>query len=94
MYEIVYFKLTTTVTSINMSNFNTLNVISMNSMFQNSKVTSLNLSSFELNDNVDLTKMFSNIPATTGYAKDEETAAKFNDSSVTSIPSTLKFTVK
>ena len=38
--------------------------------------------------------MFSRTSATIGYAKDQVTANKFNDSSVTNIPSTLKFTVK
>ena len=38
--------------------------------------------------------MFRNVSIIVGYAKDEGAADKFNDSSVTGIPSTLKFVVK
>ena len=72
----------------------TFTVENMNSMFYGNKSSVLDLSSFKLKDDVDLTSMFGVSKARIGYAKDEETAAKFNDSSITNIPSTLKFVVK
>ncbi len=86
---------TSSATSINgLENLNTSNVTDMDSMFASSNVSTLNLSNFVIGDNTILTGMFSGAKATTGYAKDETTANKFNNSSVTSIPNTLKFTVK
>ena len=38
--------------------------------------------------------MFNGSKSKIGYARDEETVAKFSDKSVTNIPSTLKFSVK
>lgn len=72
----------------------TFTVENMNSMFYGNKSSVLDLSSFKLKDDVDLTSMFGVSKARIGYAKDEETAAKFNDSSITNIPSTLQFVVK
>ena len=82
------------VTELYLNNFDTSNVIDMESMFSGSKIRTLNLSSFTLNDNVNLNEMFKNVSATLGYVKNETIASKFNDSSVTGIPNTLKFIVK
>ncbi len=84
----------TKFTSIDLSSFNTSKVTDMEAMFASSNVSTLDLSNFVIGDNTILTGMFNGAKATTGYAKDETTANKFNNSSVTSIPNTLKFTVK
>lgn len=81
-------------TAIDLSSFNTSKVTDMEAMFASSNVSTLDLSNFVIGDNTILAGMFNGAKATTGYAKDETTATKFNDSSVTSIPNTLKFTVK
>ena len=77
-----------------LNKFNTSKVVDMRSMFSISKAPTLDLSSFEISSVTDMAMMFRYSEATTGYAKDAQTAAKFNDSSVTNIPGTLKFTVK
>ena len=77
-----------------LNKFNTSKVVDMRSMFSSSKAPTLDLSSFEISSVTDMAMMFRYSEATTGYAKDAQTAAKFNDSSVTNIPGTLKFTVK
>ena len=80
--------------NINVSSFNTSNVTDMSRMFAWNDNIMLDLRSFDLNDNVDLTGMFTNSKSIIGYAKNETIVSKFNDSSVTGIPSTLKFIVK
>ena len=80
--------------SINLDSFDTENVTSMKYMFSYNKANELDLSNLDISNVTEMTGMFLNSKATTGYAKDEETAAKFNDSSITNIPSTLKFVVK
>ena len=77
-----------------LNKFNTSNVTNMSYMFCNSEVTMLDLSNFNTSNVTNMSYMFYNSKATAGYAKDAQTAAKFNDSSVTKIPNTLKFTVK
>ena len=77
-----------------LENFNTINVTDMRYMFLNSRVLTLDLSNFELNSSVVLTNIFSRTSATVGYAKTQIIADKFNDSTVTGIPSTLFFIVK
>ena len=81
-------------TTVDFSSYDTSLVINMNLMFFKSNITSLDLSNFVIGDGTILTGMFTDAKATIGYAKDEATATLFNDSSVTSIPDTLKFTVK
>ena len=81
-------------TTLDLSSFDTSKVTDMYWMFAWSKTTTLDLSSFDISKVTDMSNMFSDSAATTGYAKDAQTAAKFNDSSVTKIPDTLKFTVK
>ena len=82
------------VTELDLSSFNTSKVTNMEGMFRGSKVRILDLSSFNIDNVTDMSYMFSNVSAIIGYAKNEETALKFNDSSVTAIPSTLKFVVR
>ena len=77
-----------------LNKFNTSKVTDMVWMFSWSTITTLDLSSFDTSKVRDMRWMFEHCKATTGYAKDAQTAAKFNDSSVTNIPDTLKFTVK
>ena len=81
-------------TSLDLSSFNTSNVTDMRWMFANSKATSLDLSSFDISNVSNVDSMFGGVQATVGYAKDQATATKFNDSSVTGIPKTLTFKVK
>ena len=64
----------------------------MRSMFYNSKVTSLDLSSFDTSKVTDMNRMFWEAKATTGYARTQADADKFNASS--DKPSTLTFVVK
>ena len=81
-------------TTLDLSSFDTSKVTDMGGMFQYSNATALDLSSFDTSKVRDMSVMFFGCAATIGYAKDAQTAAKFNDSSVTNIPDTLKFTVK
>ncbi len=77
-----------------LTNFNTTKLTTMKGMFKASSVKTIDLSSFDISNVEDLRELFYNSSATIGYAKNQATADKFNDSSVTDIPSTLKFTVK
>ena len=79
---------------LNLTGFDTSNVENMNSMFYGNKSSTLDLSSFILKEDVDLTSMFGIAKARIGYAKDEKSINKFNDNTITSISSTLKFVVK
>ena len=81
-------------TTLDLSSFNTSKVTDMSRMFVASRVETLDLSNFDISSVTSMSDMFYGSDATTGYAKDADTAAKFNDSSVTNIPGTLKFTVK
>ena len=80
--------------NLDLSKFNTEKVTNMYSMFQGSKVKTLDLSSFTIDNVTNMTDMFRSTSATVGYVKSSDIATKFNDSSVTGIPSTLKFVVK
>ena len=82
------------VEELNLNGFDTSNVTDMLGMFWGSNINNLDLSSFDISKVTDMRDIFRKSTATTGYAKDAQTAAKFNDSSVTNIPDTLKFTVK
>ena len=84
----------TAIESINLDGWDTSNVTDMMYMFWGSTTTNLDLASFDTSKVTNMNNMFAYSKATTGYAKDAQTAAKFNDSSVTNIPDTLKFTVK
>ena len=80
------------VTSLDLSNFDTSNVTSMHSMFWGSAAISLDLSSFDTSKVTDMSYMFQNSSATTGYARTQTDADKFNSSD--GKPSTLTFVVK
>ena len=78
--------------TLDLSSFDTSKVTSMRHMFYNSQATSLDLSSFDTSNVNDTTNMFQNAAATTGYARTQADADKFNSSS--NKPSTLTFVVK
>ena len=78
-------------------NFKTDKVNNMTSMFEGSEATILDLSNFDLSSiksDTFIKGMFKDAKATTGYVKNSDIASKFNDSTVTGIPDTLRFTVK
>ena len=79
-------------TSLDLSSFNTSNVTDMSYMFEGSMATSLDLSSFDTKNVSYMSLMFYNSKATTGYARTQTDADKFNSSDVK--PSTLTFVVK
>ena len=79
-------------TSIDLSSFDTSNVTDMESMFEGSTAISLDLSSFDTKNVSYMSWMFSRSSATTGYARTQADADKFNSSS--NKPSTLTFVVK
>ena len=79
-------------TSLDLSSFDTSNVTDMYSMFNGSAATSLDLSSFDTSNVTDMRYMFQDSSATTGYARTQADADKFNSSS--GKPSTLTFVVK
>ena len=80
------------VTSLDLSSFNTSNVTNMSYMFALSNVASLDLSSFDTSKVTDMRDMFSLSAVTTGYARTQADADKFNSTS--NKPSTLTFVVK
>ena len=64
----------------------------MDYMFYQSSAPSLDLSSFNMSNVTNTKAMFSHAKATTGYARTQADADKFNSSS--NKPSTLTFKVK
>ena len=80
------------VTALDLSSFDTSKVTDMRGMFASSKVTSLDLSSFDTSNVTDINLMFWEAKATTGYARTQTDADKFNASS--NKPRALTFTVK
>jgi len=81
-------------TDINLTGMTALNVEYMESMFTFSPATTIDLSGFDTSNVTNMEYIFSNSAATTGYARTQADADKFNNASVTSIPSTLTFIVK
>ncbi len=77
---------------LNLNNLNTSNVTSMMNMFEGNTLTTLNLSSFDTSKVTDMSYMFKNASATTGYARTQIDADKFNASNEK--PSGLTFVVK
>ena len=65
-------------TSLDLSSFNTSNVTNMYSMFNYSQATSLDLSSFDTSKVTDMTYMFGGSGVTSGYARNQAEADKFN----------------
>lgn len=80
--------------SLDLNSFDTSNIDSFLCFFFVSKATYIDISSFDISKVTNMADMFRNVSAIIGYVKDEGAADKFNDSSVTGIPSTLKFVVK
>ena len=82
-------------TTLDLSSFDTSNVTNMNRMFQDSQATTLDLSSFNTSKVYswgNMTNMFYGSKATTGYARTQVDADRFNASS--GKPSKLTFVVK
>ena len=80
------------VENLNLSDFNTSNVTNMSGMFSSSKVNKIDLSNFDTSNVKDMRYMFRDAKATTGYARTQSDADKFNKTS--RMPKTLKFVVK
>ena len=79
-------------TTLDLSSFDTSNVTIMRDMFRNSSAATLDLSSFNTSNVTDMVYMFRNSNATTGYARTQADADKFNASS--NKPRGLNFVVK
>lgn len=79
-------------TSLDLSSFDTSNVTNMSYMFAGSKATILDLSSFDTSNVTNTTYMFYSSKATTGYARTQADANKFN--AVSFKPAGLNFVVK
>ena len=80
------------VPALDLSGFDTSNVTDMSYMFAGSKVTILDLSSFNTSNVTNMNAMFYYSVATTGYARTQTDADKFNSTSHK--PSGLNFIVK
>ena len=78
--------------TLNISSFDISNVTNMYAMFYDSQAITLNLSSFDTSKVATMRAMFTYSQATTGYARTQEEADKFN--SLASKPSRLVFKVK
>jgi len=79
-------------TSLDLTSFDTSNVTNMSYMFASSNATSLDLSSFDTSNVTNMGSMFNWCHATTGYAKTQDDADKFNNTGYK--PSNLTFVVK
>lgn len=80
------------VTSLDLSSFDTSNVTDMSRMFSMTNATPLDLSSFDTSKVTNMSAMFRDSKATTGYARTQADADKFNTS--LGKPSGLNFVVK
>lgn len=69
---------------IDLSNFNTENVVDMSSMFEDSSVTTLDLSNFDTSNVEDMSSMFYSCDSLTSLTIDSQ---KFNTSKVTDMSS-------
>ncbi len=79
-------------TTLILSSFDTSKVTDMSVMFANSQATILDLSNFDTQNVTHMVSMFQGAKATTGYARTQSDANKFNKSS--DKPSGLTFVVK
>ena len=79
-------------TTIDLSSFNTSKVTNMSDMFYNSVAQTLDLSSFDTSNVTNMNYMFYHVTTTTGYAKTQADADRFNSSS--NKPTTLTFVIK
>ena len=73
------------LTELDVSGFDTSNVTDMSGMFFSGSVKNLDLSSFDTSNVTNMRGMFSYCYATTGYARNQTEADKFNDNSITGI---------
>ncbi len=80
------------IESVDLSSFNTSKVTDMSWMFYDTQVASLDLSNFDTSNVTNTGSMFYNAKATTGLARTQVDADKFNSSS--NKPSGLTFKVK
>ena len=76
MYEMFSW---TQVTSLDLSGFDTSKVTNMKNMFSNSQATTLDLSSFDTTNVTNMTGMFTASKVTSGYARNQTEADKFNN---------------
>ena len=90
-------------TSVDLSSFNTSKVTDMDRMFSDSLIKSIDLSTFDTSNVTSMESMFRSSSATTGYARTQADADRFNNvagslsngsNPSTSIPNTLRFTLK
>lgn len=81
------------VTTLDLSSFDTSNVTNMSYMFESSSATTLDLSNFDTSSVTNMRQMFRFASATTGYARTQADADRFN-SSETNRPAGLTFIVK
>ena len=79
-------------TEIDLSSFDTSNIINMDSMLYGSQATNFDLSGFDASNVTNMYEMFKNNSATSGYARTQADADKFNATANKS--STLNFVVK
>ena len=79
-------------TTLDLSSFDTSKVTNMSNMFYNSRATTLDLSSFDTSNVTNMNNMFYGCSATIGYARTQEDADRFNNSS--GKPAGLTFIVK
>ena len=79
-------------TSLDLSSFDTSSVTDMVGMFYSSRATLFDLSNFDTSNVTNMSYMFENSKATTGYARTQADADKFNAS--TNKPAGLNFIVK
>ena len=73
-----YMFYSSSATSLDLSSFDTGKVTDMSYMFCDSKATSLDLSSFDTSNVTDMTHMFLESMVTSGYARNQTEADKFN----------------
>ena len=83
---------TSSATTLDLSSFDTSNVTDMGLMFNSSAATILDLSSFNTSNVTNTDYMFYNASTTTGYARTQADANKFNAS--LNKPAGLNFVVK
>ena len=74
------FRNCSSLTTLDLSSFNTSNVTNMSSMFRGCGVTTLDLSSFDTSNVTNMNYMFRDSSATTGYARTQADADRFNAS--------------
>ncbi len=80
-------------TELDLSSFDTSKVITMSHMFRGNNASTLNLSSFDTSNVTDMERMFHVCKATTGYARTQADADRFN-AEETERPNPLTFIVK